>query len=99
VHLLEKWRPETIEAVKEFLEELGVAVIDFSSYELSRINRRARLLVKAHGWRPRRAVNLMHVLAALRLDCDGVIAVDRFIGRRAKEYGHVNQYTGCPGDG
>ena len=40
----------------------------------------------------------MHVLAALRLDCDGVIAVDRFIAKRVKEYGllYVNQYTGAP---
>ena len=40
----------------------------------------------------------MHVLAAVELGCQGIIAVDRFIARRAREYGllYANQYTGCP---
>jgi len=101
IHWLENWRRETREAVTRLLEELGVDVAEFFNHVVSRINRRARLLIRNHGWSPRRTLDLMHVLAALRLDCDGIIAVDRFIARRAKEYGllYVNQYTGCPENG
>ena len=101
IHWLENWRRETREAANRLLEELGVDIAEFSNHAVSRINRRARLLIKNRGWSPRRTLDLMHVLAALQLDCDGVIAVDRFITRRAKEYGllYVNQYTGCPEDG
>jgi len=40
----------------------------------------------------------MYVLAAVEPGCQGIIAVDRFIARRAREYGllYANQYTGCP---
>jgi len=40
----------------------------------------------------------MHLLAAKILGCHGIVAVDRFIRSRAREYGllYVNMYTGCP---
>jgi len=95
VHSLEGWRPETLEAARELLGELDVETVEVDLDELdSAVDR----LLRGRGWSPRRTIDLMHVLAAVELGCQGIIAIDRFIARRAKEYGllYLNHYTGCP---
>ncbi len=95
VHWLEDWRRETLEAIEELLESLSV---DRAEVDLDRLDSAVDMLLRGRGWSPRRTIDLMHVLAAVELGCHGIIAVDRFIARRAREYGllYVNQYTGCP---
>ena len=95
VHWLERWKPKTIEAVRELLEELGVEV---HAVDVDALAEEAYRLTEERGWSPKRRLDLMHVLAAVELGCHGIVAVDRFIRRRAKEYGllYVNTYTGCP---
>ena len=95
MHSLEGWRPETLEAARELLEGLGVETVEI---DVRRLRLLALSLVEEHGWSPRRMVDLMHVLAAVGLGCHGLVAVDRFIRRRAKEYGllYLNHLTGCP---
>ena len=95
VHWLEDWRRETMEALEDLLEDLGVEAMEAGVRQL---RLRAMELVEERGWSPRRMVDLMHVLAAVELGCHGIIAVDRFIARRAREYGllYVNHLTGCP---
>jgi len=98
VHREEPWRPGTLEEADMLLEGLGVERLEVN---IDALVVEADQLVEERGWSPRRRLDLMHVLAAKTLNCDGIIAVDRFIARRAKEYGlfYVNHYTGCPGDG
>jgi len=84
VHWLERWRSETIARLCILLEELGV---EEHRVDVGRIGRRALAVVRARGWSGSRLLDMMRVLAALPLDCNGIIAVDGFIARRAKEYG------------
>ena len=95
VHQLEGWKEETLEAAEELLGRLGV---EKQEIDLDMLDSEVDTLLRRRGWSPRRTIDLMHVLAAVELGCHGVIAVDRFIARRAKEYGllYVNMYTGCP---
>jgi len=95
VHRLEDWKDDTLARARVLLEELGV---EEHRVNTGRIGRRALAVIRARGWSESRLLDMMHVLAALLLDCDGIIAVDRFMARRAKEYGllYVNHYTGCP---
>ncbi len=95
VHWWEAWRESSLEHARALLRELGIEAVGL---DVRRLRLRAMELVEERGWSPRRTVDLMHVLAAVELGCHGVIAIDRFIARRAKEYGllYVNMYTGCP---
>ena len=89
------WRELSLEHARALLRELGIEAVGL---DVRRLRLRAMEPVEERGWSPRRTVDLVHVLAAVELGCHGVIAVDRFIARRAKEHGllYVNQYTGCP---
>ena len=95
VHWEEQWRPETLEEARELLGKLGVENV---RVDVRALARRAYRIVAERGWSPRRRLDLMHVLAAAELGCQGIVAVDRFIARRAKEYGllYLNHLTGCP---
>jgi hypothetical protein len=95
VHWLEDWKDDTLARARVLLEELGA---EEHGVDAGRIGRRALAVIRARGWSESRLLDMMHVLAALLLDCDGIIAVDRFMARRAREYGllYVNHYTGCP---
>ncbi|OWJ54682.1 hypothetical protein Pdsh_06600 [Pyrodictium delaneyi] len=95
VHWEEPWRPETMREAVELLERLGVENV---GVDVRALARRAYRMAAERGWSPRRRLDLMHLLAAVELGCHGVVAVDRFIARRAREYGllYVNHYTGCP---
>lgn len=95
VHWAEPWRPGTLVEAGRLLEGLGVERLEV---DLDALVVEADRLVEERGWSPRRRLDLMHVLAAVELGCHGIVAVDRFIRRRAKEYGllYVNHYTGCP---
>ena len=95
VHWREEWKRSTLTLLAGLLRELGVATVEV---DVEALEEKAASLIEERGWSPRRLVDLMHVLAAKTLKCHGIIAVDRFIARRAKEYGllYVNQYTGCP---
>ncbi len=95
VHQLEGWRRETLEAVEQLLRVLGVERLDV---DLDMLDSEVDRVLRGRGWSPRRTIDLMHVLAAKTLGCHGIVAVDRFIARRAREYGllYVNHYTGCP---
>ncbi len=95
VHVREEWRPSTLDRVSGLLEELGV---EEARVDVERLEDKALGLLEERGWSPRRMVDLMHVLAAVELGCQGIVAIDRFIRRRAKEYGllYVNHFTGCP---
>ncbi len=98
VHWREEWRRNTLTKLAGLLMGLGIATVEVN---VEVLEEEATSLIEERGWSPRRLVDLMHVLAAVELGCHGVIAVDRFMARRAKEYGllYVNQYTGCPKDG
>lgn len=98
VHWLENWRDDTLARVRTLLGRLSV---EEREVNIDKIGRRALAIVRARRWSESRLLDMMHLLAALKLDCDGVVAVDRFMSRRAKEYGllYVNWYTGCPDDG
>ena len=95
VHWLEDWKDDTLGRARVLLEELGA---EEHRVDTGRTGRRALAVIRARGWSESRLLDMMHVLAALLLNCDGIIAVDRFMARRAKEYGllYVNHYTGCP---
>ena len=95
VHWAEPWRPRTLAEASRLLEGLGVEKLEA---DMDALVVEADGLVEERGWSPRRRLDLMHVLAAIELGCHGIVAVDRFIQRRAKEYGllYVNMYTGCP---
>jgi len=95
VHWWEAWRESSLKHARALLRELSIEAVEL---DVRRLRLSAMELVEEHGWSPRRTIDLMHVLAAVELDCHGVIAVDRFIAKRAKEYGllYVNHYTGCP---
>ena len=95
VHWEEPWRSETLATARELLSELGVEAVEV---DLDALVVEADRLVEERGWSPRRRLDLMHLLAAVELGCQGVIAVDRFVARRAREYGlrYVNNLTGCP---
>lgn len=96
VHWREGWRRETREAVQRLLGDLSVRVVEV---ELLEVEDEAWRLLRLRGWSASRLLDLMHVLAAVRLGCDAVAAVDRFIRARCREYNllYVNHYTGCPG--
>ena len=95
VHDLEGWRPETLEEARELLEELGVETVEV---DLDVLDSAVDRLLRRWGWSSRRTIDLMHVLAAVELGCQGIVAVDGFIRRRAREYGllYLNPLTGCP---
>jgi len=95
VHRLEGWREETMRVIGRLLERLGVEEWEV---DLDQLDSAVDRLLRERGWSTKRTIDLMHVLAAVELSCQGIVAVDRFIGRRAKEYGllYVNHYTGCP---
>jgi hypothetical protein len=92
---VEAWRESSLGHVQALLQELGVEAVEV---DVRRLRLRAMELIEEHGWSPRRTIDLMHALAARTLRCQGIAAIDRFIARRAKEYGllYVNHYTGCP---
>ncbi len=98
VHWAEPWRPRTLAEASRLLEGLCIEKLEV---DIDALVVEADRLVEERGWSPRRRLDLMHVLAAVELGCHGVIAIDRFIARRAKEYGllYVNMYTGCPSYG
>ncbi len=95
VHWREEWRRSTLTELAGLLGELGVTAAEV---DVEGLEEEAAGLIEERGWSPRRLVDLMHVLAAVELGCQGIIAIDRFIARRAREYGllYVNHYTGCP---
>ncbi len=95
VHGLEGWKDETLAAVEALLEGLGVERLEV---DLDALVVEADQLVEERGWSPGRRLDLMHLLAASTLGCQGIVAVDRFVRRRAREYGflYLNPYTGCP---
>ncbi len=95
VHWEEPWRGSSLGRVHALLRELGVEAAEI---DVRQLRLRAMGLVEERGWSPHRMVDLMHVLAAKILGCHGIVAVDRFIRRRAREYGllYLNHLTGCP---
>ena len=95
VHWREEWRRSTLTELAGLLGELGV---EMAEVNVERLEEEAAGLIEERGWSPRRLVDLMHVLAARELGCHGIIAVDRFIARRAREYRllYLNHLTGCP---
>ena len=95
VHWREEWRRSTLTGLAGLLAGLGIATVEV---DVEVLEEEATNIIEERGWSPRRLVDLMHVLAAKTLGCHGIVAIDRFIARRAREYGllYVNQYTGCP---
>ena len=95
-HLLEDWKLETLLAVAALLARLGIRIEDV---DIDDVRREALRLIEERGWSESRLLDVMHILAAVRLGCGAVAAVNRFIRSRCREYNllYVNHYTGCPG--
>ncbi len=94
VHRLEPWKEATRSRVGSLLRELGARLVevDVASVLAEAEEYRAR-----HGLNIKRVMDIAHLVAARRLGCRAIAAVDRFIWRHAKYFGllYLNYYTGC----
>ena len=88
VHLVELPRGSS---ALEFLEEKAV----YREIDLKWVRRAASMIIDAKGLSPSRELDLMHLIAAKTLECQGILARDRFLRRYAKKMGltYVNWET------
>ena len=94
VHRLERWKSYTKKLIDDLLRELDVEEIDV---DLDEVVREASRYVVRHRLSPRKVIDVAHLIAAKKIGCRAIAAVDRFIKSRAKSFGllYLNHYTGC----
>lgn len=94
VHGLEPWRRATRARVRALLKSVGAKVL---SVDLEDVLREAEEYRVRHGLSPRRRIDIAHLVAARKLGCRAIAAVDRFIKAHAKHFSllYLNYYTGC----
>jgi len=94
VHELERMTPMQRLVFEGYLEGLGAAKVDVDTRQV---------LAQAEGYRLRagaaesRRVDIMHMVAARTIGCTCILAIDRFIRARSRDFklAYANHYTGC----
>jgi len=80
--------------VRALLRELDARIL---RVRVEDVLREAEEYRAGRGLSEKRRIDIAHLIAAKRLGCRAIAAVDTFIQRHAKHFGllYLNYYTGC----
>ncbi len=97
VHELERMTPIQRLEFDSYLEGIRAVKITLHDDYLDRLLDWALDYIVEHNLSEKRLNDIMHMRVAQRLGCSCILAIDRFIRARSRDFnlGYANHYTGC----
>jgi len=97
VHELERMTPVQRLEFEGYLEGLGAEKVILPEPLMDALLEQALDYLDTHGLSRSRLNDVLHMIVARHLGCKCILAIDRFIRARSRDFnlGYANHYTGC----